>query len=180
MWELSSTEDSTGKYTRTVLKPFHNSSRTLLKQFYNFKWYSLSTCQGGKINRPCHPVGDADDCLFNLSVMSTKFWKSVCPTLFKYHGDIAKTGDKSSLLCHVYFNTKNTDFKSSKWKLLYKQFVWATLVRGDWVDDRSPSKTWWYLCQPVLSSEDDSSHMICNVPLCALKIKIYCVFFCLF
>ena len=32
-----------------------------------------------------------------------------------------------------------------------------------------------YLCQPVLSSVDDSSHMICNVPLCALKIEIYCI-----
>ena len=32
-------------------------------------------------------------------VMSTKFWKSVCPPLFKYCGDITKTGDKLS----VYF-----------------------------------------------------------------------------
>ena len=32
------------------------------------------------------------------SVMSTMFWKFVCPTLFKYHGNIAKTGDKSPLL----------------------------------------------------------------------------------
>ena len=26
--------------------------------------------------------------------------------------------------------------------------------------------------QPVLSSVDDSSHMICNIPLCAFKIEI--------
>jgi len=68
-----------------------------------------------------------------------------------------------------------------------------TLIRGDQVDDRSHSKTlWWgdstdaqriYLCQQVLSSVDDSSHnvshRICNVhnfALCALKIKIDCMF----
>ena len=48
--------------------------------------------------------------------------------------------------------------------------------RREQVNDRSPSKTWLgalteaqksYLCQPVLSSVDDSSHIICNVPLCA-------------
>jgi len=33
------------------------------------------------------------------SVISTKFWKYVCPTLFKYHGDSVKTGDYLSLLC---------------------------------------------------------------------------------
>ena len=52
----------------------------------------------------------------------------------------------------------------------------------------SPSQTlWWggptnaqriYLYQPVLSSVDDS--MICNVPLCALKIEIYCIVFVYF
>jgi len=31
--------------------------------------------------------------------MSTKFWKFVSPTVFGYGDDIAKTGDKSSLLC---------------------------------------------------------------------------------
>ena len=37
-----------------------------------------------------------------------------------------------------------------------------------------------YLYQPVLSSVDDSSHMNCNVPLCALKIKIYWICFVYF
>jgi len=32
----------------------------------------------------------------------------------------------------------------------------------------------------VLSSVDDSSHMICNVPLCALKIEICCICFVYF
>ena len=76
--------------------------------------------------------------------------------------------------------------------MLYKQCVWATVFRRDQVDDRSPSKTLWlgdpkdtqriYLCQPVLSSVDDSSRMTCivHVPICALKIETYCMFFVYF
>jgi len=121
--------------------------------------------------------------------MSTKFWKSVCPTLFKYHGDIVKTDDNTFLLCRFSSSTYIAVFKSSKWKSLYKQCDWWTAIRGDWVDDRNPSKTLLgalteaqksYLCQPVLSAVDDSSHMICNLPLCALKIEIYCICFVYF
>ena len=59
-------------------------------------------------------------------------------------------------------------------------------IIGDRLDDRNPSNTWLealteaqksYLYQSVLSSVDESSHMICNVPLCALKIEIYCICF---
>jgi len=34
--------------------------------------------------------------------------------------------------------------------------------------------------ESVLSSVDDRCHMICNVPLCAINIKIYCMFLFIF
>ena len=40
-------------------------------------------------------------------------------TLLKYHGDIAKTGDKSSLHCRFQSNTYTKVVKASTWKLLY-------------------------------------------------------------
>ena len=107
------------------------------------------------------------------SVVLTKCWKSVRPTL-------------ETLVPRRHRENTDTAFcKSSKWRLLYTQCVRSTLIRGDLVDD-SPSKTWWwgdssdaqriYLCQPMLLSVYDSSHMICNVQLCAFKIEIYCMF----
>ena len=48
------------------------------------------------------------------------------PTLFKYRDDIAKTGDKLSLLCRS--NTYTPVFKSFTWKLLYKQCVYVSNV----------------------------------------------------
>ena len=52
-----------------------------------------------------------------------KFWKSVFPTMFKYRGDIAKTGDKSSLGCFFQSNTDTTVVKVSKWKLINMNFI---------------------------------------------------------
>ena len=49
-----------------------------------------------------------------------KFWKSVFPTMIKYRGDIAKTGDKSSLRCSC--NTCTTVVKVSEWKFIYMKY----------------------------------------------------------
>ena len=46
----------------------------------------------------CIKYNDHEQFSIVHSVMPTIFWKYVCPTLFKYNGDLAKTGDKSSLL----------------------------------------------------------------------------------
>ena len=52
-----------------------------------------------------------------------KFLKSVFLTMFKYRGDIAKTGDKSSLCCFFQSNSNTTVVKISKWKLIYMNFI---------------------------------------------------------
>ena len=68
------------------------------------------------------------------------------------------------------------------------------VIQAMWLMNRNKRRpSWWpnsfknlteaqksYLYQPLLSSVDDSSHMLCNVPLCALKIQIYCMFLFIF
>ena len=48
-----------------------------------------------------------------------KFWKSVFQTLFKYRGDIAKTGDNSYIRCRFQSHTSISVVKASTWKLIY-------------------------------------------------------------
>jgi len=62
-----------------------------------------------------------DHHLMHCAFCYVKFCKS---WLFKYHGDIAKTGDKSSTLpfsvrCRFQSNTFTKVVKASTWKLLY-------------------------------------------------------------
>ena len=52
-----------------------------------------------------------------------KFWKSVFPTLFKYRGDIAKTGDKLYIRCRFQSHTYIPVVKASTWKLIYLIFM---------------------------------------------------------
>ena len=52
-----------------------------------------------------------------------KFWNSVFPTLFKYRGDIAKTGDTSYLRCRFQSHTSISVVKASTWKLIFMIFM---------------------------------------------------------
>ena len=52
-----------------------------------------------------------------------KFWKSAFPTLFKYSGDIAKTGDTSYLRCRFQSHTSISVVKASTWKLIFMIFM---------------------------------------------------------
>ena len=87
-----------------------------------------------------------------------KFWKYVFPTMFKYRGNIAKTGDKSSLRCFFQSNTNTTVVKISKWNLIYMHVI--------------KSKCAWHLFCEVRHRSSRVMPLFWN---CYIRIKKFCV-----